>query len=269
MQAQACGVPVIGTRCSAITEKIPPGTGWLARGQRWWNPHHQAWWTIPNVRELTLALGKAARGQHAKPELIREHAMTYDADRVVKQDWAPVLEQLDGGLMASGELVYWWVVPPAQQSDSSRPSSAQLISTTTAGALYTALLGGGTGTYNGAQVSRFQGPFTSEAEARAANPAGGSEAQQIAAGAGAGLAAAGGVGAADCSRGVRGEPAARARGRGRRFEGVLLGGHGRENVAVGPVGPAGLWLMLAGILLWLKIPQRAATVGATAARAAI
>ena len=94
VQAQACGVPVIGTRCSAITEKIPPGTGWLVRGQRWWNPHHQAWWTIPNVREITLALGKAARRQHAKPELIREHAMQWDAAAVIKDHWAPALEQL-------------------------------------------------------------------------------------------------------------------------------------------------------------------------------
>jgi glycosyltransferase involved in cell wall biosynthesis len=94
VQAQACGVPVIGTRCSAISEKIPPGTGWLVRGQPWWNPHHQAWWTIPSVRELTLALGKAARGQHAKPELIREHAMQWDAAGIVKDQWAPVLEQL-------------------------------------------------------------------------------------------------------------------------------------------------------------------------------
>ena len=97
VQAQACGVPVIGTRCSAITEKIASGTGWLARGQRWWNPHHQAWWTIPSVREITLALGKAARGQHAKPELIREHAMTWDADRVTREDWAAALEELTEG----------------------------------------------------------------------------------------------------------------------------------------------------------------------------
>ena len=96
--------------------------------------------------------------------------------------------------MASGEQVWWWVVPPAQQGDSTRPSSAVLISTTTSGALYNALVGGGSGTYNGQTVSRFQGPFQSESEARAANPSGGSESQVIAAGAGAGLQAAGGAG---------------------------------------------------------------------------
>jgi glycosyltransferase involved in cell wall biosynthesis len=96
VQAQACGIPVIGTRCTAITEKIPAGTGWLVRGQRWWNPHHQAWWTIPDVRGIELALGKAARGQHARPELIRDHALTWDAGRIVKDHWGPVLEELAG-----------------------------------------------------------------------------------------------------------------------------------------------------------------------------
>jgi glycosyltransferase involved in cell wall biosynthesis len=94
IEAQACGVPVIGTDCSAITEKIPPGTGWLVRGQRWWNPHHQAWWTIPDIRGLAAALGKAYRGQHAGAAVIREHALAYDADRVTKTRWVPALEEL-------------------------------------------------------------------------------------------------------------------------------------------------------------------------------
>lgn len=93
-QAQACGIPVIGTDCTAISEKIPPGTGWLARGQRWWNPHHRAWWTIPSVPGLATALDKAHRRQHASPQVIREHALAWDADLVVKKYWAPALEEL-------------------------------------------------------------------------------------------------------------------------------------------------------------------------------
>jgi glycosyltransferase involved in cell wall biosynthesis len=94
-QAQACGIPVIGTDCSAITEKIPHGTGWLVKGQRWWNPHHQAWWTIPAVTGLTTALGKAYRRQHAGPQVIRDHAVAgWDADRVTKEFWVPALEEL-------------------------------------------------------------------------------------------------------------------------------------------------------------------------------
>jgi glycosyltransferase involved in cell wall biosynthesis len=94
-QAQACGIPVIGTDCTAITEKIPHGTGWLVKGQRWWNPHHQAWWTIPSVTGLTTALGHAYRRQHAGPQVIRDHAVAgWDADRVTKEFWVPALEEL-------------------------------------------------------------------------------------------------------------------------------------------------------------------------------
>jgi glycosyltransferase involved in cell wall biosynthesis len=93
-QAQACGIPVIGTDCTAISEKIPHGTGWLVKGQKWWNPHHQAWWTIPSVAGITTALGKAYRRQHASPQAIREHALAWDADRVTKEFWVPALEEL-------------------------------------------------------------------------------------------------------------------------------------------------------------------------------
>jgi glycosyltransferase involved in cell wall biosynthesis len=94
LQAHACGIPVIGTDCTAISEKITAGTGWLVKGQKWWNPHHQAWWTIPNVTGLTTALGKAYRRQHAAPAVIREHALAWDADLVVKKYWVPALEEL-------------------------------------------------------------------------------------------------------------------------------------------------------------------------------
>jgi len=93
-EAHACGIPVIGTRCSALTEHIPQGTGWLIDGQRWWNPHHQAEWTIPSIKGIAAALEKAREGRHARPELIREHAMRYDCDRVAKTDWPPVLDEL-------------------------------------------------------------------------------------------------------------------------------------------------------------------------------
>ena len=93
-QAHACGIPVIGTGCTAITEKITPGTGWLVKGQRWWNWHHQAWWVIPSEAGLTAALAKAYRRQHARPEIIREHALAWDADHVTKAHWVPVLEEL-------------------------------------------------------------------------------------------------------------------------------------------------------------------------------
>jgi glycosyltransferase involved in cell wall biosynthesis len=95
-EAMACGVPVIGTDCSAISEKIPRGAGWLVPGQRWWNPHHQAWWTIPDTGKITRALHRAARHQAWPRDKVREHALAYDAAHVTKVYWEPVLEELLG-----------------------------------------------------------------------------------------------------------------------------------------------------------------------------
>jgi glycosyltransferase involved in cell wall biosynthesis len=97
VEAQACGVPVIGTACSAISEKIPKGAGWLVQGQQWWNPHHQAWWTIPSQNGITRALHRAAERRCWPPARIREHALQYDAAEVTKVHWEPVLAELLGG----------------------------------------------------------------------------------------------------------------------------------------------------------------------------
>jgi hypothetical protein len=86
--------------------------------------------------------------------------------------------------------VWWWVVKPAEAGASVRPADAKLISTPGSGAEYSALIGNGA--YQGQQ--RFQGPFTTQAAAKAAPAGGESTAQQIAAGIEAGNAAAGATG---------------------------------------------------------------------------
>lgn len=91
LEAQACGVPVIGTECTAISEKIPAGTGWLVYGQPWWNAHHEACWTIPNIARMAAMLGRASA---QRPPVPREHAARYDADHITREYWKPVLEEL-------------------------------------------------------------------------------------------------------------------------------------------------------------------------------
>lgn len=91
LEALACGIPVIGTDCSAISEKIPPGAGWLARSQPWWNPQHEADWAIPRIDDITTALNKAARKPLTVPP---EYAADYDADHVTAAYWKPLLEEL-------------------------------------------------------------------------------------------------------------------------------------------------------------------------------
>lgn len=93
LQAQACGVPVAVTDCSAMTELC--GAGWLVPGQRWWNPGHTRWWKVPFIHEIAAAYEEAYDGKAAKlAGQAREFALAYDADRVLTQHWEPVLREI-------------------------------------------------------------------------------------------------------------------------------------------------------------------------------
>jgi glycosyltransferase involved in cell wall biosynthesis len=97
-EALACGVPVIGTDCSALTEKIPAGAGWLARGQKFWVPGerthpHGGDWTVPAIGHLTALLAHAA-ARRFKPA--PEYGAQWDAARITREYWKPALEELCG-----------------------------------------------------------------------------------------------------------------------------------------------------------------------------
>jgi glycosyltransferase involved in cell wall biosynthesis len=94
VEAHACGVPVIASRCTALTEKISPGTGWLVGGVRFWNPASEGDWLIPDHHQIGTALGKAYSSQ-SQPQLCVDAAAEYDADRVVTEYWKPFLDSLE------------------------------------------------------------------------------------------------------------------------------------------------------------------------------
>lgn len=91
-EAISCGVPVIGTDCTAIPENIPPGGGWLVKGQRFYVPAHHAWWTVPSIAGIGTALDKAwkARGRGVRPEL----AAQFDHAAIARNQWKTVVEEL-------------------------------------------------------------------------------------------------------------------------------------------------------------------------------
>lgn len=95
LEAQACGTPTVVTDWSAMSEV---GCGWKVGGEPMWAPLHHAWWCKPSIGAIARAYEKAyERGPsyQAKARQAREHALTYDADRVLKDWWVPCLEHLE------------------------------------------------------------------------------------------------------------------------------------------------------------------------------
>ncbi len=95
-EAEACSVPTVVTDFSAMPEV---SSGWKVPGEPEWTPVHAAWWRRPSIADVARIYEKAyQRGPayQAKASKAREHAMTYDADRVLAEHWKPVLEVLAG-----------------------------------------------------------------------------------------------------------------------------------------------------------------------------
>lgn len=99
IEAQACGVPVVVTDGSAMSEVGAPG--WLVKGEMDWQAGHDSWWTKPSIDGIVRAYEKAfAKGASydAKCRNARAHALEYDADKVAAEYWKPALEELEGRL---------------------------------------------------------------------------------------------------------------------------------------------------------------------------
>jgi glycosyltransferase involved in cell wall biosynthesis len=93
LEAQACGVPVIATDASAMTELSPHG--WLAGGEPFWNGVHRAWWIRPSVREMVRALEQAYERKDEVPrEKLREFACEYDISVVAGKYMEPAIGKL-------------------------------------------------------------------------------------------------------------------------------------------------------------------------------
>ena len=96
MEAQACGVPVVVTDGSAMSELCGPG--WKVKGEPYWSPGHEAWWIRPSVKGILDAYEEAYEAwplDSTRGKLAREFALQYDADTVFEQYWVPVLAQLE------------------------------------------------------------------------------------------------------------------------------------------------------------------------------
>jgi glycosyltransferase involved in cell wall biosynthesis len=96
LEAQACGIPVVVTDCSALTELC--GAGWLVSGTDFWAPDSGAMWKRPDVDDIVCAY-ETAYGAWEAGTLPKtqawEFAAQFDADRVAAVYWKPVLAEIE------------------------------------------------------------------------------------------------------------------------------------------------------------------------------
>jgi Glycosyl transferases group 1 len=96
IEAMACGVPVITTDASAMTELC--GAGWLVSGTPFWSDGHTSCWTRPDISDIDQAYEAAwhAWQQGALPRKPAvDFAARFAADKVFEDFWKPCLARLE------------------------------------------------------------------------------------------------------------------------------------------------------------------------------
>jgi glycosyltransferase involved in cell wall biosynthesis len=96
VEAQACGVPVIASDHSAMSELTK--VGWLVGGDPWWDALQDSWLTTPSVGGIHTALEAAyeRRNDQELRDAAAGFAARYDADTVTQEFWRPALDTLAG-----------------------------------------------------------------------------------------------------------------------------------------------------------------------------
>jgi len=90
IEAQACGVPVITTEWTAMTELC--GAGWLVQGDKWWDQMQGAYQKVPYVADIAEAMDNAYNDAEGLSEQAVAFAAAYDVDRVMVEHWLPTLD---------------------------------------------------------------------------------------------------------------------------------------------------------------------------------
>jgi glycosyltransferase involved in cell wall biosynthesis len=92
IEAQSCGVPVVVTDFSAMTELC--GSGWLVKSTPFWTGMN-AWQVIPDVGDIAAALEECHGRSNSQREKMaiaaRKHALNYALPKVLQQYMLPAL----------------------------------------------------------------------------------------------------------------------------------------------------------------------------------
>ena len=92
IEAQACGVPVIVSDWTAMTELC--GAGWLVDGDSWYDSAHGSFYLCPAVISIVEAFDAAYDQAAGMKEKARAFALDYDAELVFMKHWLPLIDEL-------------------------------------------------------------------------------------------------------------------------------------------------------------------------------
>ena len=93
IEAQSCGVPIITSNFAASAELASPDS-FLVNGQPFWDAGQHTWFNIPLVSGIVDALEQAyQRGRKEFPDTVA-FVQAYDADKVYKESWKPLIKKL-------------------------------------------------------------------------------------------------------------------------------------------------------------------------------
>lgn len=93
IEAQACGVPVITTKCAAQEELL--AAGWYVEGESEWS-YQDAFVMRPGIMSIVEALEAAyeQRGNPTLSQLAIDGVKEYEVDNVVQKYWKPALVEI-------------------------------------------------------------------------------------------------------------------------------------------------------------------------------
>ena len=116
IEAQSCGVPVVVTDYTSMTELKGPGMAIPVASREW--SKHRSWWGIADknraVQALDILYKEFRKGNKSRGEKAREFALNYDWDLITGKYWKPALADIENSL-PSRKLVQ---VPfPTQDED--------------------------------------------------------------------------------------------------------------------------------------------------------
>ena len=93
VEAQACGVPVITTNASSMTELNPHGI--QVEGIPFWNGVHRGWWIRPDIRGIYESFHEAYdKRDDVDPKQLRDFARKYEVNKVAEDYMGPAVEEL-------------------------------------------------------------------------------------------------------------------------------------------------------------------------------